>query len=69
MLQADADDIVPVETGHTLYEQLGRPERWTFRGGHEMLFLELGFFGGKIADWIDGHVKATLPPTRALTAR
>jgi predicted esterase len=56
MLQADADDIVPVETGHTLYEQMGRPERWTFSGGHELLFLELGFFDTKIADWVDVHV-------------
>ncbi len=70
MLQADADDIVPVETGRTLYEQLGKPERWTFSGGHELLFLELGFFDTKIADWIDGHVPATVAaPARAVTAK
>jgi pimeloyl-ACP methyl ester carboxylesterase len=68
MLQAADDDIVPVEAGHTLYEQMGRPERWVFGGGHELLFLELGFFDTKIADWIDGHVRDLPSPTRAITS-
>ena len=61
------DDIVPVETGLELYERLGRPERWVFNCGHEMLFLELGAFDTRIADWIDAHVpKAS--PSPAITA-
>ncbi len=65
ILQADADDIVPVEAGHALYEQLGCPERWVFGGGHELLFLELGFFDNQIADWIDGHVPCGSSAARA----
>ena len=70
MLQAIADDIVPVQTGQTLYERMGKPERWLFDGGHEMLFLQLGWFDTKIADWVDGHVgtQATVPP-RTVTSR
>src|SRR5262249_34149598 len=68
MLQADADEIVPVETGHTLYERLGKPERWVFGGSHEMLFLELGWFDTQIADWIDTHVPATIAAPHTVTA-
>jgi alpha-beta hydrolase superfamily lysophospholipase len=70
MLQAADDDIVPVDSGCALYEQLGHPERWVFGGGHELLFLELGFFDTKIADWIDGHVPSrAAEPARVITAR
>jgi alpha-beta hydrolase superfamily lysophospholipase len=70
MLQALADDIVPVRTGQTLYERMGKPERWIFDGGHEMLFLQLGWFDTKIADWVDGHVAThTAVPARTVTAR
>jgi fermentation-respiration switch protein FrsA (DUF1100 family) len=71
MLQAVADDIVPVQTGQELYERMGKPERWLFGGGHELLFLQLGWFDTKIADWVDGHVQATATTTtaRAVTAR
>ncbi len=56
ILHAEDDDIVPADTGETLYRQLGRPERWLFRGGHELLFVQLGAFSGRIADWIDREV-------------
>ena len=69
MLQALADDIVPVQTGQTLYERMGKPERWLFDGGHEMLFLQLGWFDTKIADWVDGHVGTQAMPARTVTAR
>ncbi len=58
MLQAADDDIVPVQTGQTLYELMGRPERWVLDGGHVALFLQLGWFDTQIADWVDGHVPA-----------
>ncbi len=69
MLQALADDIVPVQTGQTLYERMGKPERWLFDGGHEMLFLQLGWFDTKIADWVDGHVGTQAMPAQMLTGR
>ena len=69
MLQAAEDDIVPVQTGRTLYEQMGRPERWVFAGGHELMFLQLGWFDSQIADWVDGHVPAEAAPPRTITAR
>lgn len=53
MLHAEDDTIVPAPQGETLHERLGRPERWTFGGGHELLFLQLGAFSGAIADWIE----------------
>ncbi len=71
MLQAADDDIVPAQTGQTLYELMGRPERWVFDGGHVALFLQLGWFDTQIADWVDGHVPKTgvTPPTHAVTSR
>jgi fermentation-respiration switch protein FrsA (DUF1100 family) len=74
MLQAADDDIVPVETGRTLYAQLGKPERWVFEGGHELLFLQLGWFDTKIADWVEENVPTTAAavappaPSRAVSA-
>lgn len=70
MLQALADDIVPVQTGQTMYERMGKPERWLFDGGHEMLFLQLSWFDTQIADWVDGHVPASIAaPARTVTSR
>lgn len=53
VLHAEEDAIVPAELGEALHRQLGRPERWLFGGGHELLFLQLGAFSGAIADWIE----------------
>lgn len=71
MLHAAEDDIVPAETGRTLYEHLGKPECWVFDCGHEMLFLGLGWFDAKIADWVDRHVppESFVRPSRAVTVR
>jgi hypothetical protein len=52
-LHASGDGIVPSELGEELYEQLARPERWTFRGGHRLLFLQLESHAEDIARWVD----------------
>lgn len=51
MLHASQDDIVP--TGDALHERLGRPERWVFDIGHELLFWRLSAYDTDIAAWID----------------
>jgi pimeloyl-ACP methyl ester carboxylesterase len=52
VLHATKDDIVPSGSGQELYEALGRPERWTFDLGHEMLFLTLGAYDSRLARWV-----------------
>ncbi len=51
-LHASTDGIVPAELGDELYEQLARPERWTFPGGHRLLFLQLESWSEDIARWV-----------------
>ena len=59
MLHAAKDRIVPAPTGDLLYERLGRPERWTFDLGHELLFWRLPAYAGDIADWIEEAVQGS----------
>jgi predicted esterase len=75
VLHAAKDDIVPAPSGDELYELLGRPERWVYNMGHEMLFLTLGAYDAKIARWVQttagGQVlakgKSARQPTQAVT--
>ena len=53
MIHAGEDEIVPAAEGETLWNRLGRPERWTLSCGHEMLFWRLGSLAQDIADWVD----------------
>ncbi|MBY0114379.1 MAG: hypothetical protein K2Y21_16325 [Phycisphaerales bacterium] len=57
VIQASMDRIVPTQTGDRLWERLGRPERWTFHGGHTLLFWRLNAYASDIAAWIDAKVK------------
>lgn len=58
MLHASQDDIVP--TGDALHERLGRPERWVFDIGHELLFWRLSAYDTDIAAWIDAAMTQNL---------
>jgi pimeloyl-ACP methyl ester carboxylesterase len=49
------DDIVPADTGETLYERLGRPERYVYTLGHRGLFWRLPAQSGIIRRWLDEH--------------
>lgn len=51
LLHASQDDIVT--TGELLHQRLGKPERWTFDLGHELLFWRLDAYDAEIAAWID----------------
>jgi pimeloyl-ACP methyl ester carboxylesterase len=51
VVQARWDRIVPARYGDLLWERLGRPERWMFRGGHLMLFWRLEKYADPIARW------------------
>src|SRR5262245_31136353 len=52
------DTWVPAASGRLLYERLGRPDRMTIAGGHEMLFYFLPGHARAIADWLDRVVPA-----------
>lgn len=58
MLHAAEDTIVPEGTGERLYELLGKPERWVFNTGHELMFWRLSGYSGDIARWVREHVPA-----------
>lgn len=57
MVQAAFDTTVQASGGDLLWECLGRPERWTFPGGHRMLFWRLHDHVKPIAEWVDKHAK------------
>jgi len=54
MLQASGDTLMPSAQGEILWARLGRPEMWSFPGGHIGLFLSLGRYARSIAEWIEG---------------
>ena len=56
MLHATADNAVPSSTGELLYQQLGKPERWTYPVGHELIFAALPTQVSRIDKWITAHV-------------
>lgn len=53
MLHARFDRIVPADSGIKLWEALGKPERHTFLGGHEGLFVLLSDHDDAIDDWLN----------------
>jgi predicted esterase len=61
MLHGAGDRAVPADLGDVLWERLGRPERWSFPVGHELLFMGLPSQFPRILDWLD----AALPPPGA----
>lgn len=68
MLHAADDRIVPANTGKRLYELTGRPERWTFQLGHELLFWRLSAYDSEIADWVDRNALPRTEPGVATIA-
>ena len=56
MLHATADKAVPASTGELLYQQLGKPERWTYPVGHEIIFAALPTQVSRIDKWITAHI-------------
>ena len=56
MLHATTDKAVPAATGELLYEQLGKPERWSYPIGHELIFAGLPTQVARIDLWITKHV-------------
>jgi alpha-beta hydrolase superfamily lysophospholipase len=60
MLHAKNDSIVPAVTGEVLHERVGRPERWTFPYGHELLFLRLSNYDSQIAGWLQNAMASSI---------
>ena len=56
MLHGSADKAVPASSGDALYEALGKPERWVYPVGHELIFAGLPLQTPKIEKWIRGQV-------------
>jgi alpha-beta hydrolase superfamily lysophospholipase len=52
LLHATNDKAVPAETGDLLYERLGKPERWTYPMGHELIFAALPTQIPRIDSWL-----------------
>jgi pimeloyl-ACP methyl ester carboxylesterase len=57
MLHGKVDRAVPAQYGEELWERLGKPERWVFPVGHELLFLTLNAQTARILDWVDRQVE------------
>lgn len=53
VLQGNADRAVPSPLGDALWERAGKPERWVFPVGHEMLFLQLHTQFDAIVAWLE----------------
>ncbi len=56
MLHGSSDKAVPASTGDALHEALGRPERWVYPVGHELIFAALPLQTPKIERWIRKQV-------------
>lgn len=65
VLHAENDLAVPSRLGEQLWERLGRPERWSYPLGHELLFMMLPTKYEEIADWVDS---AVMPSERSQPA-
>lgn len=52
VLHATRDKAVPHRRGDDLYEALGKPERWTYPVGHELIFAALPTQVSRINDWL-----------------
>lgn len=56
VLHATRDKAVPAAQGDLLWTRLGKPERWEYVMGHEMIFISLPFRLASILDWLDANV-------------
>ncbi len=67
VVHARHDAVIPARYGRLVWERLGRPDRWTFPGGHLGLFFMMPHYADDIADWIEATLDAAgsdqPPPT------
>lgn len=57
ILHATNDKAVPAKTGDLLYERLGKPERWTYPLGHELIFAGLPTQIPRIDKWLSAQLQ------------
>jgi alpha-beta hydrolase superfamily lysophospholipase len=62
MLHATWDSIVPAASGDLLWEQAGRPERWSGAFGHIWMFLTLDGVADDLVAWLDRAVATPTAP-------
>jgi hypothetical protein len=55
MVHGTTDRAVPAHLGDESWEVAGRPERWVYEVGHELLFFSLPWQIERMADWIEQH--------------
>lgn len=65
MLHAERDRAVPADLGDLLWQRLGKPERWQYPFGHELLFAALPTQLGRVFEWLDTNVLAESPAAPA----
>ncbi len=61
MIHARSDTAVPADLGDELWELAGRPERWSFAGGHEWLFIFLPGHTERMISWLRGAASKRRP--------
>jgi hypothetical protein len=44
---------VPARYGELLWERLGKPERWSWGYGHQLLFWRLDGYAERIGEWME----------------
>lgn len=57
VLHAKNDKAVPASSGDLLYERLGKPERWEYPFGHEIIFATLPTQIPKIETWVREQIQ------------
>lgn len=62
ILHANNDKAVPAKTGDLLYQRLGKPERWTYPLGHELIFAGLPTQIPRINTWLTEQLHSPSEP-------
>ncbi|MDX2016316.1 MAG: alpha/beta hydrolase, partial [Planctomycetota bacterium] len=57
VLHARGDGIVPARYGELLWERLGKPERWSWGYGHQLLFWRLDGYADRIGEWMEERAR------------
>lgn len=74
LLHAKQDHAVPARFGEELWEAAGRPERWSYNTGHELIFMSMPLQLERLGAWLEDHVatagtpanpESTATPTQA----
>ncbi len=58
MIHGTGDMAVPADLGDLLWTRAGKPERWSFNAGHELLFLALPLHMNRLAAWVESTANA-----------